>query len=233
MKLFLCSNFKYLAQKFFPKFFDMSKKHNCLFVGYADEDKDFYSQSNVEFLQELGFNVFCLDENYKFEDKIDLIYAKGGNTTQLLHYLRKFNQFEKVKKLVENGAVFAGQSAGAIVAGSDTEWTLESEPYEYDLKQEFGNDALLGFGFIDKLVFVHASKHRFPFSPEIENAGRSDFRVSNDFFYKAYLSERKQNKNKPFIVLKDNEAFLQNDDVGKIVRFNWSKFPVLEEYRLF
>ena len=82
----------------------------------------------------------------------------------IMHYLRKFNQFEKVKKLVENGAVFAGQSAGAIVAGSDTEWTLESEPYEYDLKQEFGKDALMGFGFIDKLVFVHASKHRFPLS---------------------------------------------------------------------
>lgn len=233
MKLFLCSNFKYLAPKFLPRFFDMSKRHNCLFVGYADEEKDFYSMSNVEFLNGLNFNVFCLDENYSFSDKIDLIYVKGGNTTQLLHYLRKYNQFDKIKKLVENGAVFAGQSAGAIVAGSDTEWTLESEPYEFDLKAVFGKDALLGFGFIDKLIFVHASRHRFPFGPEIENAGRNDFRVSNEFFFKAYLSERKQNKDKQFIVLKDNEAFLQNDNEGKIVRFDWSKFPVLENYRLF
>lgn len=233
MKLFLCSNFKYLAPKFLSKFFDMSKKHNCLFIGYADEDKDFYSESNVEFLKGLGFEVFCLDENYKFGNQIDLIYAKGGNATQLLHYLRKYNQFDKVKKLVEGGAVFAGQSAGAIVAGTETEWTLESEPYEFDLKAEFGKDALLGFCFIDKLVFVHASKHRFPVTPEIENAKRSDFRVSNEFFYKAYLSERKQNKDKPFIVLKDNEAFLQNDNEGKIVRFNWKNYPVLDKYRLF
>lgn len=233
MKLFLCSNFKYLASKFLPRFFDMTKRHNCLFIGYADEDKDFYSESNVEFFNGLGFNVFCLDENYDFSDKIDLIYVKGGNTTQLLHYLKKYNQFERIRKLVEDGTVFAGQSAGAIVAGSDTEWTLESEPYEFDLKKEFGKDALLGFGFIDKLIFVHASKHRFPFGPEIENAGRNDFRVSNDFFFKAYLSERKQNKEKPFIVLKDNEAFLQNDDKGKVVRLNWSKYPILDEYRLF
>ena len=99
MKLFLCSNFKCLAPKFLPKFFDMTKKHNCLFVGYADEEMDFYSQANVDFLTGLGFNVFCLDENYKFEEHIDMIYVRGGNTTQLLHFLRKFNQFDKIREL--------------------------------------------------------------------------------------------------------------------------------------
>lgn len=233
MKLFLCSNFKYLAPKFLPKFFDLSKKHNCLFIPYADEDKDFVSESTVEFLQILGFNVFHLYEEYKFENKNDMIYVKGGNTTQLLHYLRKYNQFEKIKEMVESGVLFAGQSAGAVVAGSDTEWTLESEPYDFDMKSEFGKNALHGFKFLNKLIFVHASRYRFPFSPEIENAGRSDFRVKNDFFYKAYLKERKQNKNKPFIVLKDNEAFLQNGDNGKIVSFDWKNYPVLDDYRIF
>ena len=135
--------------------------------------------------------------------------------------------------MVEDGILFVGQSAGAIVAGNDTEWTLESEPYDYDIKSEFGDAALFGFGFINKLIFVHASKYRFPFSPEIESAGRSDFRVKNDFFYKAYLKERKQNKDKPFIVLKDNEAFLQNGDSGKVVSFDWKNYPVLDEYRIF
>lgn len=233
MKLLLCSNFKYLASKFLPRFFDMTKKHSCLFVPYADEDKDFVSESTVEFLNDLNFDVFHLNENYKFDKQIDMIYVKGGNTTQLLHYLRKFGQFEKIKKMVEKGVLFVGQSAGAIVAGSDTEWTLESEPYDFDMKSEFGENSLLGFGFINKLVFVHASKYRFPFSPEIINAGRSDFRVKNDFFYKAYLKERKQNKDKSFIVLKDNEAYLQNENIGNIVRFDWSSYPVLEEFRLF
>ncbi len=234
MKLFLCSNFKYLASKFLPMFFDMSKKHTCLFVPYADEEKDFVSESTVEFLEGLNFEVIHLTEDYCFDKQIDMIYVKGGNTTQLLHYLRKFDQFEKIKQMVTKEEIlFVGQSAGAVVAGSDTEWTLESEPYEFDLKSEFGKNALLGFSFINKLVFVHASKFRFPFGPEIENAERTDFKVKNDFFYKAYLSERRKNRDKQFIVLKDNEAFLKNGNVEKIVKLDWSKYPVLEEFRLF
>ena len=233
MKLFLCSNFKCLASKFLPKFFDMKKKHNCLFVGYADEDKDFYSESNVTFLKELGFNVFCLDKNYKFEDEIDMIYVRGGNTTQLLHLLKEYNQFEKIGELVRNGVLFVGTSAGSIIAGTETEWTLVSEPYNFDMKGKFGENALWGYGFINKIILVHASKFRFPVSDEIENAGRSDFRVSNEFFYKAYLNERKLLKGKELIVLKDNEAFYKNGDIEKIVRLDWSKYPVLDEYRLF
>ena len=228
MKLFLCSNFKYLAAKFLPRFFDLSKKHNCLLIGYADDWGDFYSESNTLLLESLNFNVFHLDENYKFEDKIDMIFVKGGNTTQLIDYLKQYNQFEKIKEMVNGGVVFAGQSAGAIVAGSETEWTLESEPYDVDIKKKYGKEALKGFGFINKLIFVHASRFRFPFNEEIKNAGRMDFKVKNDFFYKAYLRERRQNKGKPFIVLKDNEAFLKDGKKEQIVKFDWSSYPVLE-----
>lgn len=233
MKLFLCSNFKYLAPKFLSGFFDLSKKHNCLFVPYADDDKDFISESTVEFLESLNFNVYHLTENYKFDKQIDMIFVKGGNATQLLHYLKMYNQFDKIKEMVHEGVLYAGASAGALVAGSDTEWTLMSEPYDFDMKKEYGKDALLGFNFINKLIFVHASRFRFPVSPEVEIAGRADFKVKNDFFYKAYLRERKQNKNKPFIVLKDNEAFVKDANREQIVKIDWSKYPVLDEYRLF
>ena len=135
--------------------------------------------------------------------------------------------------MVQSGVLYAGLSAGALIAGSDTEWTLMSEPYDFDMKKEFGKNALLGFGFINKLIFVHASRFRFPVSAEIEMAGRSDFKLSNDFFFKAYLKERKQNKNKPFIVLKDNETFIKDGEMEQIVRIDWSKHPVLNEYRLF
>ena len=233
MKLFLCSNFQHLAPKFLPRFLDLSKKNNCLFVPYADDDKDFISESTVEFLKGLNFNVYHLTKDYKFDKHIDIIYVKGGNATQLLHYLRMYNQFDKIKEMVQGGVLYAGLSAGALIAGSDTEWTLESEPYNVDLKQEFGKDALLGFGFINKLIFVHASRHRLPITAEIEMAGRRDFKLSNEFFFKAYLKERRQNKDKSFIVLKDNEALIKDGDKEQLVRINWSKYPVLDEYRLF
>ena len=233
MKLFLCSNFQQLAPVFLSKLIDLNKKNNCLFVPYADDEKDFVCQSTVEFLESLNFNVYHLSKDYKFDKKIDIIYVKGGNATQLLHYLKMYNQFDKIKEMVQNGVVYAGASAGALIAGSDTEWTLMSEPYDFDMKKEFGKDALLGFGFINKLIFVHASRFRFPVSAEIEMAGRCDFKLSNDFFFKAYLKERKQNRNKPFIVLKDNEALIKDGEREQIVRINWSKHPVLDGYRLF
>lgn len=233
MKLFLCSNFQHLAPKFLPRLIDLSKKNNCLFVPYADDEKDFVCQSTIEFLESLNFNVYHLNKDYKFDKNIDIIYVKGGNTTQLLHYLKMYGQFDKIKEMVQSGVVYSGLSAGALVAGTDTEWTLESEPYDFDMKKEYGKDALLGFGFINKLIFVHASKCRLPITAEIEMAGRKDFKLSNDFFYKAYLRERRQNRLKPFIVLKDNEAFIKDDKKEQKVRINWSKYPVLDEYRLF
>ena len=89
MKLFLCSNFKCLAPKYLPKFFDANKEYKCLFVGYADEDKDFYSESTVEFLKELGFNVFCLDENYDFKYEMDYIMIEKDSGEKVKYDRRK------------------------------------------------------------------------------------------------------------------------------------------------
>lgn len=223
-----------LAKKILPYFFGDLKDKNCLLVGYADEKQDFYSEDNTLFLQDLGFNVFHLDENYKFKDKLDMIYVKGGNVTQLLYYLKKYNQFDKIRDLCLNeNILFAGQSAGAIVAGNETKLTLESEPYDIDLEKEFGKTGYTGFCFVNKIIYVHASRFRFAFSDEIEKAGRGEFRVSNEFFYRAYLKERKLNRGKPFIVLKDNEAFIKNGDEERKVRLDWSNYPVLNEYRVF
>lgn len=233
MKLFLCSNFKFLAKKFLPKFFDLSKKHNALLIGYADEYGDFYSESSTKFLEELNFNVFHLTEKYEFNDKIDMVFVKGGNTTQLVYLLRKYNQFDKVKRLVEDGAVYVGISAGSVLAGKDTEWTLRSEPYDVDVKKELGKDALRGFGFVDSLVFVHASKYRFPFSDEIENAKIENFRVKNSLFYGEFLKDKKDYKNQKLIILKDNEALIKIDNMEKKVKLDWSKYPVLDEYRIY
>ena len=232
MNLFLCSNFKFLAKRYLSNFFDLDKMHNCLLVGYADDEGDFYSESNTIFLESLNFNVFHLDENYKFFDKIDMIFVKGGNTVQLLHLLRKYNQFDKIKDLVNNGVLYVGQSAGAIIAGIDTEWTLKSEPYNADLKSIFGKDAYRGFCFVDSNILVHASKLRFPFSCEIENAGKENFRVSNKLFYGAYLKEKKMLASQKLIILKDNGALLMNNNKTKIVNFDWSNYPVEDKNRL-
>ena len=35
------------------------------------------------------------------------------------------------------------------------------------------------------------------------------------------------------MVLKDNEAFIKDGEVEKKVRIDWSKYPVLDEFRIF
>lgn len=226
MRLLLCSDFKNIGYKYLDRFLDLDKKNNCLFIGYASDD---FGDVNVEpsssmlRLESLNCNVIELNENYSFSDKIDLIFVRGGNTTKLIHLLKKFNQFDKIKNLVENGVLYIGESAGSVLAGSDTEWTLRTEPYEFDLKKEYGENALKGYGFVDKLIFVHCSKYRFPFTGEVE--GDSNIRIYNDIFYKDYLEDRKLYNKDLYITLGNNQVLYENNCEKKILTYDWSKIP--------
>ena len=226
MRLLLCSDFKNIGYKYLDRFLDLDKKNNCLFIGYASDDfgdVNAEPSSSMLRLESLNCNVIELNENYNFSDKIDLIFVRGGNTTKLIHLLKKFNQFDKIKNLAENGVLYIGESAGSVLAGSDTEWTLRTEPYEFDLKKEYGENALKGYGFVDKLIFVHCSKYRFPFTGEVE--GDSNIRIYNDIFYKDYLEDRKLYDKDLYITLGNNQVFYENNDEKKILTYDWSKIP--------
>ena len=227
MKLLLCSDFKNIGYKFLDKFFDLNQKHKCLFINYASEDyeiEDASESSSFERIQSLNFDVTILSEKYKFDEDLDMIFVRGGNTTKLIHLLKKFNHFEKIKELTKNGVLYVGESAGSVLAGSDTEWTLRAEPYDYDVKAEFGEDSLLGYNFVDKMIFVHCSKYRFPFSGEIPD-GRI-VRLPNREFYGDYLKDIKIYPKGTYITLGNNQVFYENDSVGKILSYDWSKIPV-------
>ena len=226
MKLLLCSDFKNIGYKYLDRFLDLDKKNNCLFIGYASDDfgdVNAEPSSSMLRLESVNCNVIELNENYNFSDKIDLIFVRGGNTTKLIHLLKKFNQFDKIKNLAENGVLYIGESAGSVLAGSDTEWTLRTEPYEFDLKKEYGENALKGYGFVDKLIFVHCSKYRFPFTGEVE--GDSNIRIYNDIFYKDYLEDRKLYDKNLYITLGNNQVLYENNGEKKILTYDWSKIP--------
>ena len=153
-----------------------------------------------------------------------MIFVRGGNTTKLVHLLRKFNQFDKLKKLAESGVLFVGESAGSVLAGSDTEWTLIAEPYNYDVKKYYGKDSLKGFGFVDKMIFVHCSRYRFPYSDE-RPAGTL-VRLPNKVYYRDYLRDLKIHKKGTYITLGNNQVYYRNNDISKILTYDWSKIPV-------
>lgn len=229
MKLLLCSDFKNFGTQHISKFFETTHEKTCLFVPYACEnDEEMYENHAQEKFDELGIKTVNLTEDYDFSDKIDMIYVRGGNATKLIHLLKKNNQFNKIKNLVEKQDVlYMGNSAGALLAGSDTEWTLESEPYEFDLKQLYGKDALKGFGWVNKMVFVHCSKYRMLWSHEIID-GSKNWRVPNTEYYGDYLRDRKKYDKNSYITLGNNQILYQNGDITtrKVLTTNWSNIPV-------
>ena len=226
MKLLLCSDFSGVGYRYLSKFYKSGKGLNVLFVGYTcEQDEEMYISGAKDRFIDFGCNIIDLVPGYKFRDRIDIVFVRGGNTTKLIHYLRKYDQFEKIKELALGGALYIGNSAGSVLAGSDTEWTLDAEPYAVDLKRLYGESALLGYGFVDKLVFVHASKYRM--CRDYERAeNERPFRTLDTDCYPAYLNDIKKYNKDSFIRLKNNEALIVSGKINKIVRFDWRKIPV-------
>ncbi len=231
MKLLLCSDFSGVGYKFLNKFFNKTEGLTCLFVGYATDDPFELESGSARKFKEMGINVISLKREYSFNDKIDIVFVRGGNTTRLVHYLRMNNQYEKIKDLVENkGAVYIGSSAGSVLAGSDTEYCLRSEPYEYDVKKEFGVNALKGFGWISKMVFVHTTPNRMCYSDEMQN--ENDFFITPDTFcYPAHLEDIKIYDSDSYIEIGNEQALFIDGNAKELLTDNWSKyeFRVLKE----
>ena len=226
MKLLLCSDFSGVGYRYLNKFCESFEGKTCLYVGYAQEDEFEEDSSAAVVLKSMGMNVKFLKEGYDFSDRIDVIFARGGNTTRLIHYLRKFNQYDKIKDLIKRDVIYIGNSAGSILVGTDSEWTLESEPYEVDLKKEYGKDALLGFGLIDKLIFVHCTKYRMARGYEMEMCGGKVFRTLDTDCYPAYREDIKKYKKDEFIRIGNNQVYYINGDTRKIITYDWRNIPV-------
>ena len=224
MRLLLCSDFSAVGYKWLNRFFDEFDGLNCLFVGYAQEDEFPLESSAAQVFLGLKIKVINLDKGYDFKDKIDMIFVRGGNTTRLIHYLKKYGQYEKIKELAESGVLYIGNSAGSVLAGNDTEWTLEAEPYEPDLKTLFGKDALKGFGWINKMVFVHCTRYRMSGFDEQESPD-AVFRTLDTWCYPAYLKDCRKYKKEEYMRIGNNQAYYENGDNKKILTFNWRNIP--------
>jgi len=83
-----------------------------------------YIQKDYAIMKEMGFNVQDIDIDGKTEDQVfqllelkDIIFVAGGNAYYLLKAMRKCNFERIIRKLLKEGKVYLGESAGSIVAG--------------------------------------------------------------------------------------------------------------------
>lgn len=87
-------------------------------IWWIDKDRDV--------LRQMGFTITELDiansnteEMKKQLETADIIYVAGGNTFYLLQQLQDSGFGELLKEYIAQGGLYAGASAGAIVAGPD------------------------------------------------------------------------------------------------------------------
>ena len=122
-----------------------------------EEDTSYVDRDRIT-MQELGFNIEEIDIEGKKEKQLmklfglkDIIFVEGGNTFFLLKCMRE-SGFEKVmKKLLKQGKVYIGASAGSIVVGR----TIKTAGWKDSDKNTVGLKNLKGLNFAPFDIFVH------------------------------------------------------------------------------
>jgi len=122
------------------------------------DNLDFLKKDWTIMRDELGFNVEEVDIDGKRESEVmkliemkDIIFVEGGNAFYLLNAMRKCN-FERImRKLLKEGKVYIGSSAGSIVAGR----TIKTAEWLGDNKKIVKFRGYKGLNLVPFDVFPH------------------------------------------------------------------------------
>ncbi|MCX6721936.1 MAG: Type 1 glutamine amidotransferase-like domain-containing protein [Candidatus Staskawiczbacteria bacterium] len=127
-------------------------------------------QENIDYVQrdwdimkeELRFEVEEIDIEGKTEDQVlkllefkDIIFVEGGNTFYLLKAMRACNFERVIKKLLKQGKVYIGVSAGSMVGGKTiitSVWRGEAMGIN---RNEVGLKNFKGLNLVPFDIFVH------------------------------------------------------------------------------
>ncbi|MHC1747697.1 MAG: peptidase E [Cellulosilyticaceae bacterium] len=130
-KIFLASSFKDVCN-IFADFEKNLKGKTVTFIPTAStvEEVVFYVEAGKKALEKLGAIIDELDISTATADAIstklrnnDFIYVTGGNTFFLLQELKRTGADEIIIEEVSAGKLYIGESAGAIVATPNIEYT--------------------------------------------------------------------------------------------------------------
>lgn len=168
MKLFLASLASQSLDLVRPLLSDDPTKLKLAFIPtaadpYPRDGRPWLVDDFAKFSQ-LGFMVTEYSLNGKNEQTLmdelsqfDVIYVAGGNTYYLLYKVRE-TRFDKViKKLIANGKVYIGSSAGACIMCP----TIEH--IEFLDKQEMAPNLkdFTGLGYVNHLIIPHYGREKY------------------------------------------------------------------------
>lgn len=167
---------------------------------YSDRVRNLKAKESLIYFLELGFNPEIVDlldyrSSNKLEAKLknyDMIWASGGNTFCLRYEMQRSGFDEIIRNLLKMGIVYAGESAGAIVAG------ISLEDIESADNPEFSEGIVFeGLGLTDDYILPHV--------------GNPYFESSNQLV----INKRKNDSN--FVQLTDDQALIVNGKTKVIV----------------
>ena len=175
------------------------KSLNLAFVPTAadpHQNKDFV-KNDLECLKKMGFDIKIVDLKNKTKGKLakslqgaDVIFVEGGSTFYLLKEARKSGFLEIVPKLVQNGTVYIGVSAGTYLACP----TIEQSKWKHSKRNTYKLRNLNALGLVPFLITVHYKSE-----------------------YAELIKIGKKSSKYPVRILNDNQAFAVSGNKIKLV----------------
>lgn len=117
-----------------------------------------YVQWTIDQIKELGitlFNVDLKDENelslYEKLSKADIICVNGGNTFYLLDWIKKSGFDKVIKKLITEGKIYFGVSAGSYIVCP----TIEVSTWKGHDRNTISLTDLSAMNLVNFLIFAH------------------------------------------------------------------------------
>jgi dipeptidase E len=132
------------------------------------------------------------DELREVLREFDVVWARGGNTFCLREVMQASGFDTIIADVVQSGVVFAGDSAGACVAGTDLHGAELADDPE----------------FAEKIVWDGLNLTPHYLLPHADNEEMSDFSEQ-------MIADR--GKDPETVILNDNQAWVENNGSGQIV----------------
>ncbi len=164
--LFLCSYFAEVRPLFekFAEQYELEKK--VLFIPTAGNVEEYtaYIDEGRAVFEELQFDVDLVDIAEETETVVreklaqaSCLYISGGNTFYLLQELKRKNLLPLIYERINQGMVYVGESAGAIIASNDISYSqiMDDKSLASDLTD------YIALGLVDFSVLPHWGE--FPF----------------------------------------------------------------------
>lgn len=165
MHLFLASSVNFVASGIAEKVRTITKNNRLVFITTASEvEKGDLSwlDDDRQALKDAGFLVEDYSVTGKNQDQISKklegagsICVGGGNTYYLLSQVQKSGFDKIVNRLMKNGLIYIGSSAGAILAGPNIQTSLDDPKMVPELAD------YSGLNLTDVSVRPHWGSERF------------------------------------------------------------------------